>query len=501
MRKLPVIAIIGTTGTGKSKLAINLAKNFNGEIINADAMQMYAGLNIITNKVTTDEMCGVKHHLFDIIPGNNVQYTFHQFERDGIATIQDIHSRNKVPIIVGGTHYYIQLLLWDESIPESTPPPTTQINTDLAQNISSTLESIPVFNASTEQKKVLHDLLGTVDPVMAIRWHPNDDRKVRRALDVYLKTGTKQSDIFKLQRQTSAKLRFPTLFFWVYTDFHILDTRLNNRVDAMLENGLVEEITDTFAQYASGTEPIDYNRGIFQSIGFKEFESYFQHLRQNQSSPPDLSNIYIPSAQESSWFLSPLHPLISSGLYKMKATTRQYARKQLRWIKNNLFPYVYSHQYGKSEEAEKDYLGFHALDSSDLSKWDEFVESEAFRATEGLMLEQYPAPFHATTPLTKEILDSYLSSQMTPQQSGSDDDEHDPLLGKEWQKYVCKTCVDKRTGKFREMNGIREWEEHLKSRGHRNVLESIRKGNYMRGKKWEELRKSLESEGNEINFK
>ena len=227
---------------------MELAKRYNGEIINGDAMQLYAGLPIITNKITAVEQQGVPHHLLGCIGLHEQTWVVGTFVKKATKVIDEIRSRDKLPILVGGTHYYTQSLLFKDRLPDENK------HEEEREFVENTKEEWPILKRSTEE---LMEELKRVDPVMAERWHPNDRRKIQRSLQIYLQTDRKASDIYAQQRSAndiSASLdgcdspadrllmRFPTLLFWVHADSEVLKSRLNDRVDKMLEQGLLDEV-------------------------------------------------------------------------------------------------------------------------------------------------------------------------------------------------------------------------------------------------------------------
>ncbi len=174
------------------ELAVELATRFNGEVINADAMQMYKGLPIITNKISAEERRGIPHHLFDRIALDEETWWVGQFRKETNRVIREIRSRGKLPIVVGGTHYYITGLLFeDKLIHESSSPSRADGPEEGAET------KFPILGATAE---VMLEKLREVDPQMADRWHPNDIRKIRRSLEIYLTTGRRASDIYAEQQ-------------------------------------------------------------------------------------------------------------------------------------------------------------------------------------------------------------------------------------------------------------------------------------------------------------
>ncbi|KAJ1906859.1 tRNA dimethylallyltransferase, mitochondrial, partial [Tieghemiomyces parasiticus] len=223
---------------------------------------MYRGFDIITNKVTPDECDGVPHHLLDHLAVDQ-EYTVADFERDALAKIAEIHARDRLPILVGGTHYYLQAVLWRQSlvsgrsepVAASSPPPRS---------------TFPDLHAMDNTN--LHALLQELDPVVARRWHPNDRRKVLRSLEVLRDTGRPHSDWMQETQAASGqaqRLRFNTCILWIHAAKDALDPRLDARVDEMVQRGLYNELRSLrrLRSTAAGTDsPRDYTHGILQAI-------------------------------------------------------------------------------------------------------------------------------------------------------------------------------------------------------------------------------------------
>ncbi|RPB00128.1 tRNA isopentenyltransferase [Choiromyces venosus 120613-1] len=316
----PLISVIGATGTGKSQLAVDLAHALNGEVINSDAMQMYAGLPIITNKPTAAEMRGIPHHLLSFLRIDEV-YRVGQFVKEAEKKIEEIRSRGKLPIVVGGTHYYVQSLMFPhlvgiENEEENPFPP--EPGGDLAAKY-------PILNSPTPE---LFADLQRVDPAIAEKWHPNDRRKIRRSLQIYYSTGGKQtaSEVYAAQRAEKEQMsRHRNLVFWVHAETEALKERLDARVDKMIDGGMWAEIEEMKKTYDS-TE-VDMTKGIWQSIGFKELLPYLQ-LRDSQQRDPESE-----SEEDKEKLQAELAQSRICCIETMKTATRQYARTQNRWIR------------------------------------------------------------------------------------------------------------------------------------------------------------------------
>ena len=233
-----VIVIVGPTGVGKTKLSIELAHKYNGEVINADSTQVYRGLDIATAKVTEDEKEGVVHHLIDIKDVSE-DYTVYDFQKDCRKCIDDILSCGKTPIIVGGTGLYVKAALYDYSFEDETNH----------------------FDYSDISLDDLYDRLVSIDPNTEI--HRNNRKRIERALSYYDSTGKLLSD-----KEKSSKLLYNSLFIGLTTDRDVLYERINKRVDIMVNNGLLDEAK---CIYDSGVR----SKSIMTPIGYKELFDYF----------------------------------------------------------------------------------------------------------------------------------------------------------------------------------------------------------------------------------
>ncbi len=198
----PIISIIGTTGVGKSDLGVYLAETFNGEIINADSMQMYKGLPEITNKQPMDERHGVVHHVMNHVNWNE-EYHIHRFQQECFKAIKRIHKKGKIPILVGGTHYYLQSVLFLNKTIDSGE------NFDKINGKSLTDEQKGMLNKGSPEQ--LHSLLAKYDPVVAMKFHPHDIRRIKRALEIYYRTGKTANQYYldqQKQQKSHSRLRY-----------------------------------------------------------------------------------------------------------------------------------------------------------------------------------------------------------------------------------------------------------------------------------------------------
>ena len=233
-----IIVVVGPTAVGKTLMGIELAKKYNGEVINADSTQVYRDLDIATAKVTVSEMDGVVHHLIDI-KNIDEEYTVFDFQNDCRNCISDILSRGKTPIIVGGTGLYIKAALYDYKFD---------------------LESTS-FDYSNYSNDELYSRLLSIDPNTSI--HKNNRKRVERALSYYDSTGKLLSS-----KDKTDNLLYDCVFIGLTTSRDVLYDRINKRVDCMISNGLIEEARNV---YDTGIR----SKAVMTPIGYKELFDYF----------------------------------------------------------------------------------------------------------------------------------------------------------------------------------------------------------------------------------
>eukprot|EP00795_Rhopilema_esculentum_P011761 gene11761-2058_t len=192
--KYPIIVILGSTGVGKTKLSIELAKKVDGEIISADSMQVYKGLDVVTAKATQAERAEIKHHMIDMVNPLD-SFSVVEFRNMALPIISDISSKGKVPIIVGGTNYYIESLLWNILVTEDSGNQKT-----LASDLEDTSPNLSKIDFEVLKDQSIYKFLQSIDPVAASKVHPNDSRKVKRKLEIWKATGKKPSDVIVEQQ-------------------------------------------------------------------------------------------------------------------------------------------------------------------------------------------------------------------------------------------------------------------------------------------------------------
>jgi tRNA dimethylallyltransferase len=413
-------------------------------------MQLYSGLPIITNKITVEERKGIPHHLLGCIGLDEPTWVVGTFVKRALGVIEEIRGRGKLPILVGGTHYYTQSFLFRDRLAEAEEDGEREEGSkkdrEEAQGPTEDLEDkYPILKESTEK---LLAKLQQVDPVMAERWHPNDRRKIQRSLEIYLQTGRKASEIYAEQRlaqSTSSSsadpsssedsgLRFPTLLFWIHAETETLRARLDSRVDKMLQRGLLDEVR-TLHDYAvehSAQQPIDDSRGIWVSIGYKEFSAYTAALASGEANETELQ------------------ALKDEAVERTKIATRQYAKRQTRWIRIKLL---------QALQAAHATSSLYLLDGTSIADFEAKVLSPAADVTRTFLSgEPMPDPKDMSE-AAAEVLTAAAATQ------GSESATPTP---KKWLRQKCElcgvTCVTEK-----------QWEAHARSRAHRRLVSKKRK--------------------------
>ncbi len=281
-KDIEVVAIVGPTASGKTALSIKMAKEFNGEIINGDSMQIYKGLDIGTAKITEEEMEGIPHHLFSFKdPRESFSVAEYQtLVREKIAEIQ---GRGKLPIIVGGTGLYIQSVLYDLQFTKE------EIEEEARKKYYDELAEIG--------PDAMHKKLAMLDPKTASSIHPNNTRRVIRALEMIELHGV--SKAAEEHNRGNIPL-YPHLIIGMDMDREKLYERINLRVDIMIEKGLLEEVKVLWDQNIRNVQSV-------QAIGYKEIYAYFDGLVS-----------------------------LNDAIEQLKQNSRRYAKRQLTYFRNKM---------------------------------------------------------------------------------------------------------------------------------------------------------------------
>jgi len=280
--KQKLLVIIGPTAVGKTKLSIEMAKRYNGEIISGDSMQIYRGMDIGTAKIKPEEMEGIPHHLIDIKePTEN--FSVAEFQLLVRAKIDEIAQKGKLPIIVGGTGLYIQSVIYDYQF--SDVPGDEAYRLKLEERVKE------IGN------EALYKELLDVDPESAAQIHPNNVRRVIRALEIFHLTGKTMQE-FQLTQQPD--LLYDTAIIGLTMDREKLYERINYRVDIMVKEGLIEEVNRLYQQGLRDYQSI-------QAIGYKEIYAYFDGKMS-----------------------------LEEAIVNLKQNSRRYAKRQLTWFRNKM---------------------------------------------------------------------------------------------------------------------------------------------------------------------
>lgn len=281
MENKPMIVLTGPTAVGKTRLSIALARQVGGEIISADSMQVYRHMDIGSAKITASEMQGVPHHLIDVLePWEDFNVVI--FKQKCELCLKEIYERGHIPILTGGTGFYIQAVLKDIHFTEN------EEDTALRRE----LEGL----AAQKGAAYLHALLQEVDPVSAEAIHPNNTKRCIRALEYYRLTGQRISDHNKQESQK--KSSFNSCYFVLNDDREKLYARIEERIDEMLQKGLVEEVRKL--------QELGCRRGMvsMQGLGYKEILAYLEG-----------------------------ECTLEEAVYLLKRDTRHFAKRQLTWFR------------------------------------------------------------------------------------------------------------------------------------------------------------------------
>lgn len=281
--KIKLISVVGPTASGKTRLAVEIAKKYNGEVISADSMQIYKGMKIATAKPTTQEMQGIKHHLIDFLPSDQT-YSVAMFVSDAQRCIEDIHSRNKLPIVAGGTGLYVDSLLNNVKFNEEVR------NQKICDELNEIYQS--------EGVDKLLEMLYEIDEKSASRLErERNPKRIIRAIEFYKSTGVTISQQIENSRLEKSPYQ-PIKIGLNFIERENLYSRINKRVDVMLENGLLDEAKTVLSSNLSQTS--------IKAIGYKELLPYIKG---------ELS--------------------LEECVENLKRETRRYAKRQLTWFRRD----------------------------------------------------------------------------------------------------------------------------------------------------------------------
>lgn len=279
----PIVYVIGgPTASGKSKLAVELAKKVNGEIISADSMQIYKEMNIGTAKVNKEEMQGVQHYLVDFVSPDE-RYSVSNFKKDAERAIEEILAKGKTPIVVGGTGLYIDSLIYGIEFQDE------EVDLEYREKLNKI--------ADEEGLENLHKKAQEIDPEAMKKISINDKKRIIRVLEIYHKTGKTKTEQELQSRKNEVKYEYKV--FAITMDREKLYERIEQRVDSMIEQGLIEEVKQILNKYH--TFPT-----AMQGLGYKEVVEYLEGSCTKEEM-----------------------------IEKIKKETRHYAKRQLTWFRKN----------------------------------------------------------------------------------------------------------------------------------------------------------------------
>ena len=278
-----VIVIVGPTASGKTALAVELAKRIDGEVISCDSMQIYRDMSIGTAKPSVEEMDGVPHYLIDFV-SPDVRYSVADFKRDAEEKIRFVLDSGKVPILCGGTGLYVDSLVYGIDYPEI----------EFDQGYRDELMAVADSEDGLEK---LYEMAMKIDPDAVLKISRNDKKRITRVLELYRATGKTKTELERESRKNGVKYDYR--IFAIDMDREKLYDRINKRVDLMIEQGLVDEVRDIVKKY-------DKFPTAMQGLGYKEVVEYFDKKL-----------------------------TMDEMIQKIKQETRRYAKRQLTWFRKN----------------------------------------------------------------------------------------------------------------------------------------------------------------------
>lgn len=410
-------------------------------------MQVYSSLPIATNHPPPEDLEEIPHHLLGFLD-HKKEFTVVEFVENSLEIIERIRRNGgRGVVVVGGTGYYISSLLWEGTLVAGSrfgggSEDGSETEDEICDTLPSSIESSDPSNLRTRIAKALadpttpsrtlHALLSLADPHVALLRHPNDDRKIRRSLQIFLTSGP-QSEVWaeqRARRERGSLLRYRTLLFWTYSAPEKLNPRLDGRVDTMIQRGMLAELQSVAVKASElpgwRDGHLDWTRGIAQAIGFKEFASYLGL----SEAPLDKS------------------AALQAGIEATKLRTRRYAKTQGQWLRNKLVPALLDENRGF---LDTDKLSGRAVALDvDSASWVGIVDRAVSIAEEFLGQKSGPVD-----------MDPILSSLLPPSSRPTQ---------KDLTAQLCEICTD-HLGNPRRLSGAAEYARHLTSRGHKAALE------------------------------
>ena len=484
--------ILGPTGIGKTFISLEIGHHFNNQIINTDAFSLYKEASIMTAKATKKEQAQVKHRMIDILDLFNVNYHQKLFKKDALNEINSVHQNSQIPLVVGGTNYFVESLLFNyeskteeekEEKNESDPIEFLE-KEDFIKNMkindSLLLDEIKKIkkesktedecytkikeylddnlNEKNNNKKNLIKILSVIDKKSSNFYNDNDIRRISKSISFFISYNKKKSEILNNQ---IVKLNFEKnkIIILFPKEIDPLLKRITSRIDQMIEEGL-SEIIYIFNTFIMNKKDINFEVGVLQSIGYKEFydlyqalnkdiinEAYNYHLKEKDDE--DKLKIYNKNILENIIYKDEkLKNIFENCRQKLINNTLNYAKYQIKFIKKRILPYI---------------SGYKIFEINDYSK-------------ETYLKEYIP-----------QIID-YLNNN---EYINIIDENKNKNKLEDWKRYYCDVCKC-------EMNGENDYNSHMKSNKHKKQKDKLRKK--QKQKQISENFKNVEG-GNEINNK
>lgn len=441
-----IVFLLGPTGIGKTFLSLEIANELKGEIINTDAFSLYKEANIMTAKATLNEREKVKHRMIDVEDLFDDKYNLNYFKNEAEKEIDNVFVENKIPVIVGGTNYYVDSLLFNKENLLNKNNVQSEEKKNLEQ-FKSYIDEINKFKNeekdkdklytlindylqqfSCENNNFLYSLLNEIDKVYANFYHKNDIRRIINAISFYFAYDKKKSDN-EQEKTYSLKYSNIKLIVLIAENFNDLSMRIKGRIEEMILEGGLSEIMYIFQKFKLNNKQIIFTNGILQAIGYKEFFPLFENLSgdliENNYKKYNLNNIkqlneMINNEINSDEKLKQIYDKCKNDLI---INTLNYAKYQIKFIKNKIIPFINEYKIINIKEYDKEiYKKVYMKEIMEYINSDKFVISNI---------------------------------------------ENNSKLNN-WKRFFCEICKC-------EMNGEKEYENHLKSNRHKKRKAKINK--------------------------
>ena len=428
----PIVFIIGSTASGKTKLSLEICKHDqNFEIINADSMQIYKQANILTAKASLNDQSIVPHHLIDILDLERQDFNRKDYCMLACKEIKDLNTNNKLAMIVGGTNYYIESLLFTDyndnvsSDEEEKDEKFVNDNESLIDPIVQ-LESADWMQKEPREK---YELLNKIDPIIAAKLHQNDVRRVENYIKIYFEEQILPSKkICKLNEKRGIRFKNPLILWVKFKSKEIFMKFIEHRVNKMIDIEGIREIINIF-NHLDNMKALKINKGVLQSIGYKEFLPFYEALKNEVEEQAIFEDVdkYIATVNSLEDLNSNVMQIFLECKARLIIQTQRYAKKQITWIQNRL-------ACETSLVKSRVFL----LEFDSLESFDEQVVSKAKQILKDYLEGNLSALSEESKEIVKAINDSLIS----------------------WKKYYCEVCEC-------YLNGEKEWLNHANTKRHK----------------------------------